>query len=155
MKGTLMDLILWRHAEAEDGSPDAARKLTVKGVKQARTMAQWLRARIDEPVRVLVSPALRAQQTAQAFSSQLETRAELDVGSSAARILRITGWPKAEGTTIVVGHQPTLGQLAAFLLSGEEAVWDIKKGAVWWFRTRPHAGKPETELRAVIAPKYA
>ncbi len=34
-----MDLLLWRHAEAEDGTPDLKRKLTPRGEKQARQMA--------------------------------------------------------------------------------------------------------------------
>src|SRR5262245_33974492 len=121
-----MDLILWRHAEAEEGIPDSARKLTKKGEKQAEKVAEWLRERIDEPVRILTSPARRAEQTAQALSDKIEIRDELAVGSSAARILRATGWPDAEGTVIVVGHQPTLGELAAFLLVRQELEWEIK-----------------------------
>jgi phosphohistidine phosphatase len=38
-----MELILWRHAEAEDGIPDMARELTSKGKKQAKHMAAWLK----------------------------------------------------------------------------------------------------------------
>ena len=40
-----MDLILWRHAEAEDGvgKPDTERELTKRGRKQAERMAEWLR----------------------------------------------------------------------------------------------------------------
>ena len=34
-----MDLILWRHADAQDGSPDMERALTAKGLKQAELMA--------------------------------------------------------------------------------------------------------------------
>ncbi len=41
-----MELILWRHAEAEDGTHDSERKLTAKGIKQAARMAKWLRARV-------------------------------------------------------------------------------------------------------------
>ena len=37
-----MDLILWRHAEAEAGEPDDGRALTSKGHKQAEKMAAWL-----------------------------------------------------------------------------------------------------------------
>jgi phosphohistidine phosphatase len=58
-----MDLILWRHAEAEDGVPDTARKLTPKGEKQAQKIAKWLKERIESPVRMIVSPAVRTQQT--------------------------------------------------------------------------------------------
>ena len=145
-----MELILWRHAEAEEGAPDGARKLTLKGEKQARKIAKWLSAHIEGPVKLMASPAVRAQQTAQALGLEIDTRKEIAVGASAAKILRVTGWPKAEGTVIVVGHQPALGQLAALLLTGEESQWAIKKGALWWFQHR--AVTAETILRAVISP---
>lgn len=149
-----MQLIVWRHAEAEDGIPDEERALTEKGQEQARKMAQWLKQHLPEPMRVLVSPARRAQQTAQALGVQIETREELGVGSSARRILRATDWPHGEGTLIVVGHQPALGRLAAVLLSGKEADWHLKKGAMWWFETTIRADRSaETFLRTVLAPK--
>lgn len=147
-----MDLILWRHTEAQDSVPDAARKLTTKGHKQAEKMAAWLEARIHRPVRLLVSPATRTQQTAQAFSAEFETVKEVGLNSSAKGILQATGWPHAEGTVIVVGHQPMLGQLAALLLSGIEMDWNLKKGAVWWFQTAGDDSEPL--LRAVITPKH-
>ncbi|MGE0823842.1 MAG: histidine phosphatase family protein [Candidatus Binatia bacterium] len=150
-----MDLILWRHAEAEDGVPDAVRKLTAKGEKQAQKIAKWLNARIEEPVRVLVSPAVRTQQTATALTTEFETDEEVGLTSSAQRVLRAAGWPEAKETVIVVGHQPTLGQVAAFLLSGEEAEWDVKKGAVWWFEGGGHGRDDRASLRAVIAPREA
>ena len=57
-----MDLILWRHADAEDvGSQgDAARNLTKKGRKQAERIAEWLRPRLEGDWRILCSPAARA-----------------------------------------------------------------------------------------------
>ena len=51
-----MELILWRHADAEDGIPDSERKLTPKGVKQAARMAKWLRARLSADALILASP---------------------------------------------------------------------------------------------------
>ncbi len=149
-----MNLILWRHAEAEEGTPDAARELTAKGEKQAQKIARWLKDHLDdEPVRLLVSPARRAQQTAEALDEHIETRKELAVDSSATQILRVTGWPDAQGTVIVVGHQPTLGQLAALILSGTEADWSIKKGAIWWFETDLSEDGLATHLRTVLGPK--
>jgi phosphohistidine phosphatase len=148
-----MKLILWRHAEAEEGTPDVERKLTPKGEKQARKIAKWLKEHLDEPVRLLASPAKRTQQTAQALGERIETKNELAVGSSATRILRATGWPEGQGTVIVVGHQPALGQLAALILSGKEADWSIKKGAIWWFETGKQEDESATHLRAVRAPK--
>lgn len=150
-----MDLILWRHAEAEDGVPDAARKLTAKGQKQAEKIAKWLKERIESPVRVLVSPAVRAQQTASALTEKFETSGEVGLSTSVQRVLRAAGCPTANGTVIVVGHQPTLGQVAAFLLTGETAEWDVKKGAVWWFEVADNGGEPYAAVRAVIAPREA
>ena len=148
-----MDLILWRHAEAEDGTPDTTRRLTQKGERQAERIAAWLKERLPGSPRILVSPAVRAQQTAAALCAKFETVQEINVGSSARRILQVTGWPHADGTTIVVGHQPTLGQLAALLLAGEELNWSIKKGAVWWIQTQ--GGNAEPLLRAVVTPRHA
>jgi len=148
-----MELIVWRHAEAEDSSPDVTRKLTPKGEKQAQKMAAWLKARIEKPVRILVSPAVRTQQTATALSAKFETTVEVGINASAERILRAAGWPDAEGTIIIVGHQPTVGQVAAMLLTGQEIDWEVKKGAVWWFSTSVEWGDPVTVLRAMITPK--
>ena len=147
-----MDLILWRHAEAEEGMPDAARRLTKKGERQAEKMAEWLQTRLQQPLRLLVSPAVRTQQTAAALSAEFATVNALGVGSSARGILQATGWPTAEGTVIVVGHQPTLGQLAALLLAGLELDWHITKGAVWWLQTQ--GGDAEPVLRAVMTPRH-
>ena len=53
---------------------------------------------------------------------------------------------------LVVGHQPTLGEVAALLLSGKEASWSIKKGALWWLTRRERFGAAQTVLRAVVPP---
>ena len=51
--------LLWRHAEAVDGTPDQARELTERGIKQARRIAHWLAERRPKRLRVLVSPTMR------------------------------------------------------------------------------------------------
>jgi phosphohistidine phosphatase len=147
-----MDLILWRHAEAEDGVPDVTRKLTAKGEKQADLMAAWLRPRLPGGTRIIVSPAKRAQQTAVALSGKFETVGEIAVGASVPALLTAAGWPDAKGAVLVVGHQPTLGQVAALLLGGDEASWSVKKGAVWWFSSRVRQEETQVVLRAVMAP---
>ena len=43
-----MDLILWRHAEAEPGEPDLGRRLTAKGHKQAERMGEWWEDHCDD-----------------------------------------------------------------------------------------------------------
>lgn len=147
-----MDLLLWRHAEAEDGFPDLKRRLTARGEKQAEQMAEWIRKHAPKNLRILVSPAVRCQQTAKALGLPFETDKRLGTNSSAAYLLAAIGWPGGDKTSaaLVVGHQPTLGQVAALLLSGEEDNWTVKKGAVWWFSTRTRDAETQTVLRAVL-----
>jgi phosphohistidine phosphatase len=154
-----MDLILWRHAEAElarEGLHDHDRALTAKGERQAQRMAQWLNQRMAHSTRVLVSPALRAQQTAQALErpSKLGSRtvAELAPECSVDDLLQACRWPHAGEPVLVVGHQPTLGLAAARLMGAGDAAWAIKKGAVWWLRWRERDGQPQVVLHAVQGP---
>ena len=144
-----MDLILWRHADAEDGIPDDGRKLTAKGEKQARRVANWLAQHLPDDTRVLVSPAKRAQQTAKALSKDFETCPEAGTATVPAALLKAAGWPDRDGTVLVVGHQPVIGQTVAILLTGEAREWAFKKGAIWWLSSRERG---EVVVRAVIAP---
>lgn len=129
--------------------PDAARALTGKGEKQARHMAAWLRKRLPAGVRVLASPARRAQQTARALTRNFETMGELATTAGPRSVLDAAGWPDGEGTVVVVGHQPTLGQAAALALTGRAAEWSLKKGAIWWLESQDRG---EAAVRAVVAP---
>ena len=148
-----MDMILWRHAEAENTTPDEGRVLTTRGRRHARAMAKWLREHVKGKVRVVASTALRAQQTAQALMNDFDISSDIAVGASPQDVLNLVGWPNGEGAIIVVGHQPTLGQVASLLLTGKEADGQIKKGAIWWFRTRGEGMEIETLLHAVISPE--
>ena len=147
-----MELILWRHAEAEDGLNDLARELTPKGRKQAAKMAAWLNTRLPDDCRILASPAARAQQTAQALNRKTKTLPELAPGASVQDILKAAGWPGAESESVLIaGHQPDLGEVAGHLLGGRGSL-SIKKGGVWWFSGRDRGAGNEITLRAVIAP---
>ena len=148
-----MELILWRHAEAFDGVPDRERELTNKGHQQAKKMAAFLRARLPEPTRILVSPALRTQQTARAFSKTFTTEPAVGPGASAQSVLEAAGWPDAEGAVLVVGHQPVLGQVAALLLADSGNSFSVKKGAIWWLSRHTEDGDYQTKLRLAIAPE--
>jgi phosphohistidine phosphatase len=152
MEDRTMDLLLWRHAEAVDSSPDEQRELTLRGHKQARKVGAWLRANQPKALRVLVSPTLRTRQTARAFRDEFEIVRGVGPDGGVADILAATGWPDASGACLIVGHQPGLGRLAALLLSGAEADWTIKKGALWWFTNRVRDGETQTVLRAVMPP---
>ncbi|MBS1188450.1 MAG: phosphohistidine phosphatase, SixA [Rhodocyclaceae bacterium] len=147
---TTMDLLLWRHAEAEDGPIDLQRRLTARGEKQAKAMGRWLREHQPKKLRILASPAVRCQQTAKALDLPFETHRRLGPEAGVSDLIAASGWPGAGGSVMIVGHQPTLGRMAALLLSGEEADWTIKKGAVWWFTNRVRRGETQTVLRAVM-----
>jgi phosphohistidine phosphatase len=150
-----MDLILWRHAEAKDaleGEDDLQRKLTGKGERQAERMAQWLNRRLAPSTRMLVSPALRCGQTAAPLGRDVETVAALGPDTSVQAVLDAARWPSASEPVLVVGHQPTLGLVAAHLLAGVEQAWSMKKGAVWWLRAREAEGG--VALLAVIGPEW-
>jgi phosphohistidine phosphatase len=153
-----MNLILWRHAEAEEGGNDIKRALTKRGLKQATVAAVWLHANLPQGARILVSPAVRAQQTAQALTLDFMTSASLAPDKGVADLLAAVDWPQGggeSGTVIAVGHQPTIGRLAALLLSGAEAGWSVKKGAIWWIAGRTREDEAQTVLRAVWSPELA
>jgi phosphohistidine phosphatase len=82
-----MDLILWRHAEAselESAGDDLERALTPKGERQAQRMGEWLNQRLAHSTRILVSPALRCQQTARALGRSFKTASALAPGDARA-----------------------------------------------------------------------
>ncbi len=147
-----MDLILWRHAEAEDGTPDLERKLTSKGIKQAEKVAAFLRQHLPRDARILVSPAARTQQTVAALTGHFTLAPTVGPGASADAILQAARWPDAGGTVLVVGHQPTLGEVASRLLGSDDYSLGMKKGALWWFSRRER--EPQVTLRLVISPEF-
>lgn len=147
-----MELILWRHADAADGMPDMERPLTDKGLKQADRMASFLRNRIPHDTRILVSPAKRAQQTAQALTKHFITEPAIAPNCSVHSVLKAAQWPDAESCVLLVGHQPVLGAVASHLLGNDSLSFSVKKGAVWWLARRAQDGDDESILRLVIAP---
>jgi phosphohistidine phosphatase len=150
-----MDLILWRHAEAESGAPDLERGLTPRGREDAARVAAWLRQRLPPGFAVLASPARRAQETAQALAVPFKTVPALAPGASVADILRTAEWPDRTGAVVIAGHQPDLGRTAAYLVSGVEAPWSLKKGGAWWVTSRIREGQAQVLVRAVLAPDLA
>ena len=147
-----LNLILWRHADAEDGAPDMDRRLTEKGIRHAKLMAAWLHARLPRHIRVLVSPAARARQTADALEIEYSILRELAPGADAARLLAAAGWPLEGDNVLIVGHQPTLGSAASLLIAGEETPLSIKKGAIFWIARRDRDARTENVVRAVLPP---
>ena len=145
-----MDLILWRHADAQDGELDLVRPLTNKGLRQAERMAVWLHGHLPKCTRILVSPAQRTRATVEALDLPYEIEANLAPGGDAAHLLAAAGWPEASGAVLVVGHQPTLGEVASLLLFGEPRGLSIKKGAVLWMTNRVRGDNPQTVIKAAM-----
>jgi len=147
-----VDLILWRHADAEEGERDLERKLTAKGRKQAARVAQWLQRRLPSKFALLSSPARRARETADALGARYKISDRLAPGAEIDAILELAGWPERKGAVIVVGHQPDLGRAAAALVAGAAADWSLKKGGLWWLTSRERGNEAQVVVRAVIAP---
>ena len=150
-----MDLILWRHAEAFEAradQPDVDRALTPKGERQAQRMAEWLNQRLAHSTRILVSPAVRCQQTAKALGKKFKTATELSPDGNGEALLKSARWPDASEPVLVIGHQPTLGLVASYLLSEMPQPFTIKKGAVWWIRGRNREDTAQVILQAVQSP---
>lgn len=150
-----MDLILWRHAEAveaRDGLIDLERPLTTKGERQAQRMAEWLNQRLAHSTRILVSPALRCQQTVKPLGRKFKTAAELAPTGHGEALLKAARWPDASEPVLIVGHQPTLGLVASFLLTELAQPWTIKKAGVWWIRGRNREDHDQVVLQAVQSP---
>jgi phosphohistidine phosphatase len=155
-----VDLILWRHAEAEEGpegdlsaSSDLARALTSRGEKQAFRMASWLDRQLPDGARIMVSPARRCEQTAQALGRKYKVRTELAPGATPAQLLELVQWPLSKSPTLVIGHQPTLGQTIAQLLGLQETDCPVKKGSVWWLRSRERDDHRQIVVVTVQSPE--
>ena len=150
-----MDLIVWRHADAEDaGAPDTdmARCLSARGIRQATRMAQWLDRKLPDNARVLVSPAMRCEQTVVPLGRKYKICPELAPGATPDDLLKLVQWPANKWPVVVVGHQPTLGQTVNRLLGLDGLDISLRKGSLWWLRSRERDGKIQTIVVTVQSP---
>jgi len=116
-------------------------------------MARWLGPRLPKDLRMIVSPARRAQETALALKRSFETVERLALGTDVATLLKVAGWPDAERLVLLVGHQPTLGETAARVLDGRQVSWRIGAGAIWWLRSRKRKTRSEAILLLAMEPE--
>ena len=151
-----MDLIFWRHAEAFEsleGQDDLSRTLTPKGEKQALRMSQWLDRQLPGGIRVMSSPAVRCEQTVKALGRKVKYKSELLPDASLDDLLVTAGWPDSKMSVLIVGHQPVLGQAVAYLLGIPGGECSVRKGAVWWLRSRVRDGDTQTVVVSVQTPE--
>jgi phosphohistidine phosphatase len=153
-----MQLFAVRHAVAEDVGPHVAnadRELTDAGRVKLRRAVRGLRALDIRLERVLTSPWKRAVQTARhlaPIASGEPIVTELLTEKPRAELLALIA--ERNETTAVVGHEPWLGELAAWLLFGDTRHGDalvIKKSGVLWLEGSAVPGG--MQLRAAIPPK--
>lgn len=150
-------MILWRHAEAEmaeyiltsEGEmvlgPDSARELSAKGKNQAKKMAGWLKHKLPKNTLILVSPALRTEQTAHALKQDYQMIKALQPEATLMDVLQVLQEIDTPNL-LLIGHQPWLGQLITYLTdvpkfaelspkqANQIAMASIKKGGLWWFK---------------------
>ncbi|HQS36604.1 MAG: phosphohistidine phosphatase [Methylotenera sp. 24-45-7] len=155
----MTDLIFWRHAEAEDFSAsglDTERALTKRGAKDAAKMAKWLSKKLPADTKLLVSPALRCQQTAAALHEMnnlaVTTLELLSVNSSPQQMMDGLAAYADSKVLLLVGHQPNLGILIAHYLAMPERAVSVKKGAVWWLRKGVAQDSAHYRIHAVMLP---
>lgn len=158
-----MRLFVIRHAIAEDAAPgqdDADRELTADGERKLRKVAKGLQRLDIELDRILTSPWRRATQTAIALQRLCPApplATELLAQPPRSELLALIA--ELDETTAVVGHEPWLGELVAWLAFGDtrhgEALKLRKAGIVWLEGTcvpagmTVHAILPPTVLRRV------
>lgn len=153
-----MDLILWRHAHAQEQEQqqgidaDLSRPLTGRGEKQAQRIAQWLDRQLPDGTRILVSPAVRAEQTAHALHRKYKIEPGIAPGASIDQLLNAAHWPHSKPAVLLIGHQPQLGQTIARLLGIAANECVVRRGAVWWLRTRVGEVARKTTVITIQSP---
>ncbi len=153
-----MQVIFWRHAEAEDVSAagpaaDLERALTRQGRRDAGRVAAWIKAHVPKPWRVCASPALRARQTAMALVDYPREEPALAPQSDVDALLALVEAHREYDRALVLcGHQPTLGRAAMRWLCGSDQDFSLRKGALLWVVERGRDGGGNRALRAAIGP---
>jgi phosphohistidine phosphatase len=130
-------LLLVRHAQAAHAPVDADRPLTERGERQAAALGPWLHQAGLAPDAVLVSPARRAAQTWELVGAPLAHTPTPTVepriydNTVEALLAAIRETPDDVATLAVVGHNPSIGELAAVLDDGQgspDARRDVDRG---------------------------
>lgn len=150
-----MLLHLLRHAEAEAAAlVDDERRLTEAGRKRMKSVARAIASMKPGYRLVLVSPLVRARETAEAVIAACGYRGEVVVTEA----LRPGAPPRdvleelarlSPGSALLVGHLPHLGRLMGRLLAGRDGLEvPMKKAALAVFETGPDpsAGRAELQL---------
>lgn len=160
-----MDLLVVRHAIAGDrdayartGRPDHERPLTDEGRKKMRANARGLRAVVPALDLLASSPFARARETAEILAAAYDGMAVTEVPALASGGSRdeLVAWLRGQRVerAAVVGHEPDLGELIAWLATGDATPFvGLKKGGACLLACPGAPGPGHAELRWVLTPK--
>jgi phosphohistidine phosphatase len=159
-----MEIYILRHGNAEEprsGMKDADRALTADGVKKLQSVLRRARAIDVAPAAILTSPYRRARQTAQVAAEVLRgTPGLLDTPaltpeSSPDAVWNAIREHKSEPQLMIVGHEPLLSSVYAYLLGTPSVQIDVKKGSLGRIDVDRLSGQPRGVLRWLVYPKLA
>lgn len=119
----MRELILLRHAEADphgkESKDDRERKLTEHGRSEARAAGQWLTEHKVGYDRVLCSPSARTRETAALALGQVEPDYDDSIyDATVGDLYNLLDRQEDTGRVVLVGHNPGIEQLVAFLVEG-------------------------------------
>jgi phosphohistidine phosphatase len=156
-----INLFIWRHAEAEDSSPDLARPLTARGQRDAARVAKAVAKKLDEQAIVICSPAVRTRETVEPLITRAALHLQIDQGLAPGAgvddvldVLEhaISSSNSDEPTIVMVGHQPWCGRLARRLLTDSPGDMSVKKASAWWLVRRTRDDASEWTMKSVLDP---
>jgi phosphohistidine phosphatase len=134
-----LELYLIRHGVAEERGEkypdDSKRPLTAAGIARLRKEAKALEKLEVSFDQILSSPLVRAKQTADVFAEEMKSKPSvaladaLTPAGTPAAVMQELGRHMRKARIALVGHEPNMGELAAYLV-GAKTVLPFKKGAV-------------------------
>lgn len=141
--GGLMNIHLLRHGIAaplaqENDFRDEKRRLTPEGELKLRRAAQGLKLLQVSFDLIISSPLIRAKETAEIVAEVLKFKPAIEIwdelepeGTAESVCLRLRAHLE-KGSLLLVGHQPSIGTLASYLLTGDSSrSLPFKKGSIF------------------------
>ena len=158
-----MDLLIVRHGLAGDrdefaatGQADELRPLTEEGVHRFKKTARGLHRILGRIDLIATSPLTRARQTAEVLAKRFDVPVvETDVLRPDAPYTKFASWIKKSTTAdpvAIVGHEPHLSGLVAWLIGDAGARVELKKGAACLIRFDRQAQRGAGTLRWLMQP---
>jgi phosphohistidine phosphatase len=136
---------------------DELRPLTQAGLRRTRDGAVGLRRLGVQPQRTLCSPLVRARQTVEIVHEGLKLEHPIESVDSLAgwRLCSIIADASMAdvASVLIVGHEPTLGELIGLLIGGREASIRLRPGSVAKLKTLELHPGPCAELEWLLTPK--